>query len=53
MEHDMRRKITLDFCSDAARAATADFLLQLVKTGLTFEANQDNDTLVVTLTGGY
>jgi hypothetical protein len=47
------KRVTISFHDDAAREAAADFLLQLVKTGLTFNADQDCDTLVITLTGGY
>ena len=47
------KRITIDFCDNATREAAADFLLSLIKTGLTFNADQNHDSLVITLTGGY
>ena len=48
-----KNKVTIDYHDSANREAAADFILGLVKSGLTFTANQDGDTLVITLTGGY
>lgn len=47
------RKISIDFQDQGAREQAAEFLLALVKCGLTFRANQDCDTLIITLEGGY
>lgn len=46
-------RVILDYHDAQAREQAADFILGLVKNGLTFEANQNHDNLVVTLTGGY
>ena len=47
------RRVQINFGTSKEREEAADFLLSLVKTGLTFNAEQSRDTLVVTLTGGF
>ena len=46
-------RVQINFGTSKEREEAADSLLSLVKTGLTFNAEQSSDTLVVTLTGGF
>jgi len=48
-----KSKITIRFDNEVTRAEAADFTLGLVKNGLTFDAQQDCDTLVITMLGGF
>ena len=49
----MSNKVVLNFFTPEDYATVAQFLLELVKTGLTFDAVERENTFIITLTGGF
>lgn len=47
------RTVKLECCTPETTKAAAQFVAELLRQGLTFDAQQRGDFLIVTLTGGY